>query len=296
MKNTIFDVQIRCCRMKKFCLIIFSFFSCFSAYSQRHANAQYHSHDIGVFLGGSYYIGDLNPARQFSMTQPAIGVFYRYNHNYRLAFRGGFNFGNIQGDDSQTDNPDQLERNLNFKSRVDELYVQAEFNFWEYKVGHTDYIFAPYLFLGVAGFHFNPMANLGNQWIELRPLATEGQNTSQNINRKPYKLYQMSVPFGIGFKLSFSKQITLGFEWGPRKTFTDYLDDVSGKYVDPVLLAKERGGNAAVLSNRSKNPNDFMGNVGKLRGNPNTKDWYFFYGFVISVKLKQKPKECKGIF
>ncbi len=281
--------------MKKFHILILFFSAFFSGYSQRHPNAQYHSHDIGVFLGGSYYIGDLNSFRHFFMTQPAVGVFYRYNHNYRLAFRGGFNFGNIQGDDSQTDNPDQLERNLNFKTRLEELYVQAEFNFWEYKVGHTDYIFAPYIFLGVAGFHFNPMANLGNQWVELRPLSTEGQKTSQNPTVKPYKLYQISVPFGIGFKLSFSKQITLGFEWGPRKTFTDYLDDVSGKYVNPNQLAIEKGGMAGALSNRSK-PDNVMGDIGKLRGNPTTKDWYFFYGFVISVKLKQKPKECKGIF
>ena len=253
------------------------------------------SNDVGVFLGGSYYIGDLNPSKHFFMTQPAIGLFYRYNLNYRVAFRGGFNYGTIQADDSQSSNPDQLERNLNFKSRIVELYTQAEFNFWEYRVGHTDFIFAPYIFAGLAVFQFNPQANVGNQWIDLQPLATEGQKTSQNPTLKPYKLYQMSIPFGIGFKLSFSNQIGLGFEWGPRKTFTDYLDDVSGKYVDPVQLAHDKGGYSAQLSNRTKNPNDIMNDVGKLRGNPNNKDWYFYYGLVISFKLKGKPKECKGV-
>src|SRR4051812_3604686 len=198
--------------MKKAVLITFIFFSLTPAFAQRHPNQPYMSNDIGVFLGGSYYIGDLNPTRHFFMTQPAGGLFYRYNLNYRVAFRGGFNFGTVQADDSQTTNPDQLERNLNFKSRIVELYTQAEFNFWEYRVGHTDYIFAPYIFAGIAGFQFNPMANYGNQWIDLRPLATEGQKTTQNPNQKPYRLYQISVPFGIGFKLSFSNQIGIGFE------------------------------------------------------------------------------------
>jgi hypothetical protein len=255
------------------------------------------SNDIGVFLGGAYYIGDLNPSKHFFMTQPAIGVFYRFNLNYRVAFRGGFNFGTIQADDSQSSNPDQIERNLNFKSRIVEFYTQAEFNFWEYRVGHTDFIFAPYIFAGIAGFQFNPMANYGNQWIDLRPLSTEGQKTSQNSTLKPYSLYQIAVPFGIGFKLSLSNQIGIGFEWGPRKTFTDYLDDVSGKYVDPTILAHDKGNLSALLSNRSKtsDPNIAMNDTGKLRGNPNTKDWYFYYGLVISFKLKGKPKECKGV-
>lgn len=252
------------------------------------------SHDIGVFLGGAYYMGDLN-SRHFFMTQPGLGVFYRFNYNYRLGFRAGFNFGSVMADDAQTDNPDQIERNLNFKSKMQELYAQAEFNFWEYRVGHTDFIFAPYVFAGLAVMHFDPMANYDNQWIELHGLSTEGQKTSLNPKQKQYSLYQPTIPFGLGFKLSVSKMITIGFEWGPRKTFTDYLDDVSGKYVDPALLAREKGAIAALMSNRTRNAQDYASSTGKLRGNPNTKDWYIFYGFVISFKLPEKPKECRGI-
>jgi hypothetical protein len=280
--------------MKKTALILFTFLTA-SLFAQNTNKKAYFSHDIGVFLGGAYYIGDLN-STHFFMTQPGIGVFYRFNYNYRLSFRGGFNFGSVQADDSQTNNPDQLERNLNFKSKIQEFYTQAEFNFWEYRVGHSDFIFAPYIFAGVGVFHFDPMGHYQNQWVELRDLATEGQKTSQNPTQKKYSLYQPVIPFGLGFKLSVSKMITIGFEWGPRKTFTDYLDDVSGKYVDPVKLAAEKGAMAAIMSNRAKNPSDFINDVGKLRGNPNTKDWYFFYGFVISFKLKGKPKECKGAF
>jgi hypothetical protein len=126
-------------------------------------------------------------------------------------------------------------------------------------------------------------------------LATEGQKTSQNPTQKPYKLVQPSVPFGIGFKLNLAKYIGLGFEWGPRKTFTDYIDDVSGKYVDPLVLAAEKGPLAGILSNRSVDKDALLNNTGKMRGNPVSKDWYFFYGFTLNIKLRQKPRECAGV-
>jgi hypothetical protein len=278
--------------MKKQLLLLIAYLCIYSSRAQNN-NKQYFSHDVGVLLGASYYIGDLNTSH-FYMSQPAVGIFYRFNYNYRVSFKGGFNYGSIQGDDSQSSNPDQLERNLNFKTTIMEMYAQAEFNFWEYRIGHTKYIFAPYLFLGMAAFHFDPQTHYQNQWIDLRGLSTEGQGTPLNPTQKPYPLTQFAIPFGIGFKLNLSNYIGMGFEWGPRKTFTDYLDDVSGAYVDPVKLAQYKGAMAAVLSNPSKTAGASADDVGKLRGNPSTKDWYFYYGLVISFKLKAKPKECKG--
>ncbi|MFL5754446.1 MAG: DUF6089 family protein [Bacteroidia bacterium] len=279
--------------MKKFLLFVL-LFSSLGNFAQRNDHKQFISHDVGVFIGGSYYIGDLNPRRHFFQTQPAGGVFYRYNYNYRLAFRGGFNIGSVVGDDSQSSDDDQLERNLNFKSKVQEFHALAEFNFVEYSIGHNKFIFSPYVFLGISVFHFDPMANMGNQWVDLRRMSTEGQKTSQNPGQKQYKLIQPSIPFGFGFKLDLAKNVGLGFEWGPRKTFTDYLDDVSGKYVNPLKLAAEKGVTAGILSDRSLKA-DGTSNIGKQRGNPYTKDWYFFYGFTINFKLKQKPAECRGV-
>ncbi len=263
---------------------------------QKRNRKEFRSHDVGFWLGGAYYIGDLNPRRHFSQTQPAGGVFYRFNLNYRVSFRFGFNYGSVTADDSQTDNADQLERNLNFKSRIIELQGQAEFNFLEYRISHNKYIFSPYIFIGIAGFSFNPMGNYQNNWVPLRNLATEGQRTSQNPETKVYKLFQPSIPFGAGFKLKVSKMVGLGVFWSPRKTFTDYLDDVSGKYVNPILLAAEKGSASAIMSDRSLNPDGVINNSGKQRGNPYTKDWYFFYGFTVSIQLKQIPKECSGKF
>ena len=291
--NRILRYQLR---MKKVLLILVIYFFISSSSIAQNNNKQYFSHDIGILVGASYYIGDLN-LTHFYMSQPAFGVFYRFNYNYRVSFTGGFNYGNIQGDDSKSTDSYQLERNLGFKTAIYEFYTRAEFNFWEYRTGHKDFIFSPYIFLGIGVFNFNPEAHYQSTWIDLRNLSTEGQGTPLNPTQKPYKLTQPCIPFGIGFKLCLSHQISIGMEWGPRKTFTNYLDDVGGKYVDPTKLAEYKGSLAAILSNRTdptKYPNAYTDNIGKLRGNPDHTDWYFYYGLVLSFKLKQKPKECRG--
>jgi hypothetical protein len=257
------------------CLLLVT--NAFSQAGKRH----FKQHEAGFLLGGSYYIGDLNPRKQFNFTQPAAGVFYRFTPNYRYAFRMGVNFGNIMGDDSQSDDADQLQRNLNFKSRIIEFNVLGEFNFLEYRISNDKFKFTSYLFLGLAVYQFNPQAQINNQWVDLQPLRTEGQD-------KRYKLTQMSIPFGIGLKMNVSKQVGVGFEWGPRRTFTDYLDDVSGTYPDPAQKAYSSGLSQS-LSDRSKNAGT---NINEQRGNPRTKDWYIFFGVTLSIKLNIKPLPC----
>ncbi|MDF2448606.1 MAG: hypothetical protein K0R26_1110 [Bacteroidota bacterium] len=241
----------------------------------------FRQHELGIFLGGAYYIGDLNPTKQFHLTQPAGGLFYRFTPNYRYAFRGGFNFGNIMGDDSQSEDADQLQRNLNFKSQIMEFNVLAEFNFLEYRISNDKYKFTTFLFLGLDVFRFKPMAQMGNHWIELQPLRTEGQS-------KGYRLTQVGIPFGVGAKLNVSKKVGIGIEWGPRKTFTDYLDDVSGTYPDPNLVPFSSI-NGIKLSDRSKNAGS---NVNEQRGNPRTKDWFFFFGITLNFKLTFADPPC----
>ena len=93
----------------KFCLYIFLVLSLLTSnlFSQgRRRN--FRQHEVGFMVGGAYYIGDLNPRKQFNLTQPGAGVFYRFTPNYRYAFRAGVNFGNIMGDDSQSDDADQV--------------------------------------------------------------------------------------------------------------------------------------------------------------------------------------------
>lgn len=253
------------------------------------------SAEIGVFLGGSYYIGDLNPLVHFGpMTKPAGGVVFRYTLNPRFAVRANGFFGNVQADDALSTSAAQRQRNLNFKSKINEFSVQGEFNFLEYQIGNERHKFSPYIFAGIAVFNFNPIATYDNYNYTLQPLGTEGQGLYGGPKKK-YKLTQISIPFGVGIKTNLAKRIGLSIEWGMRKTFTDYLDDVSTVYFDPAALAANRGAVSAVASDPSKGTDPKYSNMGRQRGNPTTKDWYSFAGMVLTLKLKEKRESCPGV-
>jgi hypothetical protein len=246
--------------------------------------------EFGVFLGGSYYIGDLNHAHLNSLTQPAGGVVYRYNFNPRFDIKANLLFGSVKGDDSQSGVNSQITRNLAFKSPITELAAELEFNFLEYTLGNGKTPFTPYVFGGLAGFRFNPQAQIGDNYYNLQPLGTEGQGTSANSSKK-YRLMQISLPFGLGVKASISKMIGVSVEWGWRKTFTDYIDDCSKTYVDPQILSASYGPLSAYLSDPSIGT-DHSQNIGKQRGDSSTKDWYSFAGIMLTFKLKAKEQKC----
>ena len=136
---------------------------------------------------------------------------------------------------------------------------------------------------------------LNGSWYELQPLGTEGQGTKAYPGLTPYKLTQFGVPFGIGAKISLSKILCVGLEWGMRKTYTDYLDDVSTTYPDPVLLKAQKGEIAMELSNRSiPVAGEHPVQAGVQRGNSKTRDWYSFAGLTFTVKIiTQKDKGCR---
>ena len=92
-----------------------------------------------------------------------------------------------------------------------------------------------------------------NEWVDLQPLGTEGQFSDQYPEKEPYSLTQFTVPLGIGFKLSMGEKLSIIAEYGIRKTFTDYLDDVGGTYANPIHLLSDpnNGQIAASFSDRS---------------------------------------------
>jgi hypothetical protein len=142
-------------------------------------------------------------------------------------------------------------------------------------------MFSPYVFGGIAGFHHNPKAVYNNQWYELQPLSTEGQT--------PYGLYQLAIPGGVGAIVYLTDAISIGIEGGLRKTFTDYLDDVSGTYVD-VNELRETNPIAAGLAYRTPeymdvDPLDMPNPIGNIRGNAKRRDVYFFTGLTFMINI-----------
>ncbi|HYE56023.1 MAG TPA: DUF6089 family protein, partial [Chitinophagaceae bacterium] len=122
----------------------------------------------------------------------------------------------------------------------------------------------------------------------LQPLGTEGQGLAEYPDRKPYKRTQFAIPFGAGLRVRVSDKVTLAYEFGLRKTFTDYLDDVSTTYVDPAILATTRGPKAVELSYRGdelRNGNPNYPADGTMRGGAESKDWYYFSGISVTIGI-----------
>lgn len=252
---------------------------------------QFARSEVGVFGGVSYYLGDLNPSKQFLLSKPAFGIIYRYNISPRFALKVNGLYGNIEGSDAIS--KANVRRNLSFKSYVTDISVQLELNFLKYITGHEKYKFSPYIFTGVSLFNFNPRANYLGTWYALQPLGTEGQGTTLPNVGKRYSLTNVSIPFGLGIKYSPVKFLCIGAEWGLRKTFTDYIDDVSTVYPDPIVLSAENTDIAALLSDRTVyEEGETASNAGLQRGNSKTKDWYSFAGLFVQFRIQPKHGLC----
>lgn len=246
--------------------------------------------EIGIWAGGSGYLGDLNYNNPLKLTDPAGGFLFKVNYNPFLALRLGVSQAKIQGADSLAANKEQQSRNLSFKSNLTEICGAIEFNFFKYGV-KTSHKFSPFTFVGLSAFLFNPQAEYQGQTYDLQSLGTEGQRL--NGKNKAYSLVNLAVPFGAGFKWNIGGKTTLGAEMGYRYTFTDYLDDVSGAYADQQALQNGSNGTVtAALADRSgeKNNGTDRGRSGSQRGDMRKNDSYFFAG--LSLTYTFVPRKC----
>jgi hypothetical protein len=249
-------------------------------------NVQAQIHEFGVWGGMSNYFGDLNTKTSFKFARPGAGAFYRYNIKYRGAWKTSVNWGQVEFDDAKTKTAWNLQRNLSFKSDIFDVTSIIEFNFLKYDKESKKHWFTPYLGTGLTVFFFNPKAQYNGQWYYLQPLGTEGQNDPSYSGVKKYKLYSLAIPIVGGFKFSFKRNWNIGIEAGVRKTFTDYLDDVSGTYPSYASLPGGSTGLAAALSDRSgQNGGEKIGKPGYQRGQSPKFDDYLFGGITISYTI-----------
>lgn len=240
--------------------------------------------ELGVFMGTSFYIGDLNPTTLFAMPSMAGGFVYRYNLTPRWGLKADFIFAEVVGSDAKSNKG--YARNLSFTSPITEISLEAELNFLKlYNVRGKNRI-TPYIFSGITCFSFDPQATLNGTVYELQSLGTEGQGLEGQ--RERYSLTALAIPFGIGVKCTIGRYIAIGAEWGMRYTFTDFLDDVGGVYYDNELLREQRGNIVANLADRSQT----VHRAGEQRGNTTTTDLYSFAGITLTVKFGNESKVC----
>lgn len=256
---------------KHFFVLCSVIFAGFSAIAQKW--------EVGGMLGASNYNGDL--AREIVLKESHIagGLFFRYNLGKYFSIKPAIQIGTISGNDKNFE--ENKYRNLSFRSNISEISTVMEFNFRPFGARVRTENFTPYVQFGIAGFRFNPKAEFNGDEFALRNLHTEGQT-------KAYKPVQIAIPFGMGLKWAINNNLTFGFEFVYRKTFTDYLDDVSKNYPDLTVQAKTYGPVSAALSDRSgevEGVTSPRSTQNDMRGDPALKDWYVFSMFSFSYRF-----------
>lgn len=260
----------------------------------------------GITVGPSNFLGDLggNIGRgtrfikdnNIQMTKLTIGGFISYHPSELFGFRLGLNFGSLEGDDAIIKSKGGLEearkmRNSNFRSKFSEVLLLAEVYptaFLEEDPTDIYHKFRPYIVAGIGGFKYNPLGfdEVSNQWVELQPLRTEGQGMAEYADRKEYKLTQMNLPLGVGIKYFLSEKVNISFEIIHRKTFTDYIDDVSSNYIDPSLFYNYMPLQQAQLAERMANKSGGSFDAGDKRGTATNNDAYYSAGFKLGFRLE----------
>jgi hypothetical protein len=249
--------------------------------------------EVGLILGTSYYLGDLNTTH-FNQSSATAGLVIRKNIDKRFVYKAEVMYLNLKSDERQSSDTIALNRGLHFRSPIYELSGQIEFNFLPYQSGNPLYTWTPFVYTGISIFSFNPQAeNINGEWVDLQELGTEGQGTTTEFDgntRSKYSLIQFAIPIGGGLKIAVNENFNIVLEYGARKTFTDYLDDVSTTYAGPNI----NGSWPVEMSDLAQQMSDPNGTHVKdeQRGNPDKKDWYSFAGITLSFKLNNNTKDC----
>ena len=271
---------------------------------------KFYRHELQAGIGGTMFLGELGGSdgagvngipsvKDLNLTASryVLTLGYRYKINHYFAARASFYAARVDGYDSKTNEVFRNNRNLSFKSPIYELSGIFEFYPFKEHVGHPYRMsgtrgkkiksLSPYFFGGVGGFFFNPKGKYNGSWEKLAPYQTEGV---------AYKRISLAIPYGVGLKYSLNKQWSIGFEFGQRKTFTDYIDDVSTTYIgetaaanfatangldpnaamhfsDPSLMLAEAGWDGVKI------------NAGQQRGDSSDKDSYMFAIFSVHYRL-----------
>jgi hypothetical protein len=165
--------------------------------------------EAGLYGGVSYYLGDINPRRQFYSPGASFGILAKHNFSPHHCLRADVYYGQLKGNDLDFKDDYRQFRALNFETSLIEAHVGYEFNFLpyiitrEHKTAHT-----PFLFFGVG-------------------YSTIVSSTVSDIEHGHF-----TIPFGIGYKYRFNPFISAGCEWGLRKTFADRIDGIGNPGVN----------------------------------------------------------------
>ncbi len=157
--------------------------------------------EIGIFGGTAYYMGDINPGRQFYRPAEALGALFRHNFNSRYSLRINAYYLSLSGSDLDFPavlHPDRPSSPSRFNTSLVDLSARLEFNFRPYKPFVRQWDYTPYISAGFSGsLIVNSDAGAGNF---------------------------AGIPFGTGIKTTLGTRLAGGLEWTFNKTLNDGID------------------------------------------------------------------------
>ena len=233
---------------RKIILLIF-FFSTVHIFSQ--------DNEIGIFAGGSNYIGDVGPTTYISpfsynaSTNYVGGVIFRKNFNERISARAKLNYSKIGSSDNWPQTADyRQQRGKYFKNTIVEIGLGIDFNFFKFDVYESSLQMTPYISTGISFFEYDTL-----KYDKSESMATQyGDATS------------ISIPITLGYKIKPLKDFIVAFEITANHSFTDNLD---GSRPDKKFLISS----------------DYFGST-------LSKDWYVFSGISITYLFGKKKCYC----
>ncbi len=174
-------------------------------------NAQIH--EVGVFAGGSNYIGDVGSTAYISPREPAIGILYKWNKSPRHSYRFSYTQSKITGNDLDSKEPSRNQRGYRFENNIKEVSLGLEFNFFDFNLHEVKRKISPYVFSGLSYFRYDE--------LYYSPTSKDSQKDSGTG--------AFAVPMILGVKSNVSPYVILALEVGARYTFTDNLDGSNPK-------------------------------------------------------------------
>jgi hypothetical protein len=312
-------------------------------------------YSFGISVNSMNYLGDIAPKASWGSTKvgntrPGVTLSFAHRYGPRYSVLAGLSYGRLQSDDFKVSDPGSEEskyrytRNASFRNDIWELSAVAVVDIIKNEASYLSRAtLVPYVFAGIAGFYHNPKAKVPDNyvldagggstplteagtWVALQPLGTEGQHatdlvdTDANFGIKPYSLWQISIPIGVGIRYRLADALDLSFDFSVRVLFTDYIDDVSKNYVDLDVLDSDL---ARAMSDRSRdalsatgeprdisglgtqvytgrNGNDYEVITGygseqgdNFRGSPKYNDMYYVASFKIAYIIGGKFRRAK---
>lgn len=262
-----------------------------------------YKHELHVGLGGTQFLGDLGGQNgkgktvgigdmDFRSTEYEVHLGYRYRLHPLVALTTNLYAGKYFGSDDYTSNWRRNYRNITVRGTLLDLSQRVEFIYFskyklDYKKDKTIYKrFEAYAYTGIGMILFNPLgvSNYGDL-ARLHDLRTEGQGYPNGT--KEYKRYSAVIPFGFGIQKNVSRRNSIRFELTYVKTFTDYMDDTSGKYFSYQYNWITASPEQVYYSNPSEDWATFKN--GDPRGGKG-KDCYFYasFSFVKTLGLRKR--------